>query len=411
MIGVMRTPRWLAVVAASLVLLGACSGDEEPAGNEPAGNEPAGEEPADDPGSTAPEPPPAEAAGVYGDLANWMCHPDLADDDNRCLGDLDVSVIGPDGDIEVVEHVPAPDPAIDCFYVYPTISQDPSPNSDLVPAEDQEVRALRNQAARLSSVCEVWAPVYRQRTLGALMGGIEVADDQAVRDLAYADVLDAWTTYLARSEPGRGVVLVGHSQGAGLLNRLIREEIDADDERRGRLVSALLLGSSVAVPEGEDVGGDFAEVPLCREPSQIGCVVSYATFRSTAPPPPNSLFGRPRSGGGVAACVNPAALAGGTAPLQGIFPADASPWAEGEDRPAVTTPFFALPGMLEATCVVRDGFSYLELTVLGDPDDPRRDDIAGDLTPEWGLHLVDANVAMGDLVDLVTAGAEAYREG
>ncbi|MCZ7535087.1 MAG: hypothetical protein M5T61_03460 [Acidimicrobiia bacterium] len=56
----------------------------------------------------------------------------------------------------------------------------------------------------------------------------------------------------------------------------------------------------------------------------------------------------------------------------------------------------------------RDGVSYLEIHVNGDPSDPRIDDIGGDLTPEWGMHLVDVSVAMGDLVDLVGTQAEAY---
>ena len=50
----------------------------------------------------------------------------------------------------------------------------------------------------------------------------------------------------------------------------------------------------------------------------------------------------------------------------------------------------------------------IALTVNGDPSDPRTDDIGGDLTDEWGMHLVDADVAMGDIEDLVAAQAEAY---
>jgi hypothetical protein len=46
--------------------------------------------------------------------------------------------------------------------------------------------------------------------------------------------------------------------------------------------------------------------------------------------------------------------------------------------------------------------------VNGDPTDPRTDDIGGDLNEQWGMHLIDANVAMGDIVDLVTAQAEGY---
>jgi hypothetical protein len=67
-----------------------------------------------------------------------------------------------------------------------------------------------------------------------------------------------------------------------------------------------------------------------------------------------------------------------------------------------------LPGLVEGTCVIEGGFTDLELTVDGDPSDPRTDDIGGDLSPEWGMHLVDANVARGDIEDLVPAQAAAY---
>jgi Protein of unknown function (DUF3089) len=69
-------------------------------------------------------------------------------------------------------------------------------------------------------------------------------------------------------------VLVGHSQGAGLLNRLIAEEIDDEPLLRDRLVSAYLLGSTVAVPEGDVAGGAFDNVPPCEADDQTGCVVS-----------------------------------------------------------------------------------------------------------------------------------------
>jgi hypothetical protein len=63
--------------------------------------------------------------------------------------------------------------------------------------------------------------------------------------------------------------------------------------------------------------------------------------------------------------------------------------------------------------VVREGFSYLEITVLADPSDPRIDDIGGDLLglPSWGLHIVDVSLAMGDLVEIVGSQAEAYTSG
>ena len=74
-----------------------------------------------------------------------------------------------------------------------------------------------------------------------------------------------------------------------------------------------------------------------------------------------------------------------------------------------------LPGMLTAQCKSNEYATYLEITVNGDPNDPRVDDITGDLgaagkpLANWGLHLVDVNVAMGNLLDLVDAQAKTYR--
>ncbi len=110
---------------------------------------------------------------------------------------------------------------------------------------------------------------------------------------------------------------IGHSQGGGLLNQFIAEEIDDEPLLRDRLVAAYILGASVAVPEGEVLGGDFANVPLCESDDQTGWVVTYASFRSTSPPPEDSFFGVSRGSGEPTACVNPAAPAGATSTPNG----------------------------------------------------------------------------------------------
>jgi len=46
------------------------------------------------------------------------------------------------------------------------------------------------------------------------------------RGTPYDDVRDAWHHYLEHDNQGRGVVLVGHSQGSFILAELIRQEID-----------------------------------------------------------------------------------------------------------------------------------------------------------------------------------------
>jgi len=350
---------------------------------------------------------PPYVSDVYKDPKHWLCKPGATS--NVCDADMTSTAVAADGTLKRKEFRKATDPAIDCFYVYPTISADPGMNSDL-DADDTstEAGAVRNQVARLGSVCRVFAPVYRQITLAALFGKIEGGDRAEAGKVAYADVVDAWKHYLANESNGRGVILVGHSQGAGHLARLVKDEIDGNADLRARIVAAYLIGGSMAVAEGSDVGGDFQNVPLCRSNDQVGCAVSFSAFRSTAPPPANSLFGKPRGGSGVAACVNPAALAGGSAEIHPEFghtsPVLTDPAADAK----ITTPFVTLPGMLTAECVAANGYSYLQVTVHGDPSDPRIDDIKGDLTPEWGLHLIDVNLVMDDLVTLAESQAKAY---
>jgi hypothetical protein len=121
--------------------------------------------------------------------------------------------------------------------------------------------------------------------------------------------------------------------------------------------------------------------------------------------------------------VNPAA-AGASAELDSYFPADAeasilsSLGTGGEAQswldPAagtITTPFVRVTDLATGSCTTQGNFTYLEVTVTGAGDGPRADDFGGDLSPEWGLHLVDVNLVMGDVVRNVAAQAEVYEEG
>jgi hypothetical protein len=358
----------------------------------------------------------ATAPADYSLPEHWLCRPGKAGD--ACSIDLSTTVIAADGTLTSEPFAANPAAPIDCFYVYPTVSNDQTPNSDLV-AGPEEQAVIAAQLARFGSQCRLFAPLYRQVTLTSLRAAVAGMPTAADRVLGFNDVVAAWKHYLANDNQGRGVVLIGHSQGSSVLTQLIASQLDTAPLDT-KLIAALLIGTTIGVPKGADVGGTFKNVPFCRTNEQLGCVISYASFRSTAPPPPTSLFAQAMDPNLVGGCSNPAALAGGVAELHaylnaqgsGLTTAAPAPWTTAS--PTVPTPFVSVPGLLSAQCVDGERGSYLAVTIHGDPADPRTDDITGDVLAagmvqaDWGLHVVDMHLALGNLIDQVQAKAAAY---
>jgi len=352
----------------------------------------------------------------YADPRNWLCRPGVHD---ACDVDMTTTIVEANGRFSTETWKADPNAPIDCFYVYPTVSTDPTPNSDMT-ADAAELNVVRQQFARFVSKCRPYAPIYRQVTLAGLRTRLAGGTGTLAEGIQYDDVRDAWNYYLEHDNKSRGFVLVGHSQGSFILDELIRKEIDGKSVQ-SRMVSAILLGATLSVPRGKDVGGSFQHIPLCHSASQTGCVITYVSFRSTVPPPSNTRFGRVSDTNLVAACTNPAALSGGNGVLHAYLSTDGrtivgttppKPWVTPE-RP-INTPWVSVPGLLTAQCKSTENATYLEVTVHGNAADPRTDDIIGDLggagriQADWGLHLVDFNIAMGNLVDVVGEQAKAW---
>ena len=75
----------------------------------------------------------------------------------------------------------------------------------------------------------------------------------------------------------------------------------------------------------------------------------------------------------------------------------------GGPQPSADTPWLQPQDHYTGRCEQRDGANVLMLEPIGDA---RRLNPAPD--PSWGLHLADANIALGDLVGVVTAQGDAY---
>ena len=342
----------------------------------------------------------------------WLCKPGLAA--NPCEGNLDATPIDWAIRAGYEQASPAADPPIDCFYVYPTVSRQKGVNADLtIDVEETDVAIA--QAARFSQVCHVYAPMYPQLTLAAIADPSKISYGSAIT--AYSSLYSSFRNYIANYNHGRGIVFIGHSQGAMMLIALLKNEVDPKPEVRRLLVSALLMGGNVAVPVGKSVGGDFANIPACSSATQTGCVVGYSSFDRT--PPADAVFGRiataispfgrSTTGQLEILCVNPAAPGGGTADLQPYFPTAGLAVFLGKAVPnfGASTPWVTFPGQYAAHCVNAGGASWLQIDrIRGALDDSRPVVAAG--SPSWGLHTVDVNIALGNLVELVRSESGAF---
>jgi hypothetical protein len=349
------------------------------------------------------------AAGSAAAKTIWLCKPGMAND--PCTPGLSTTVYSPTlQPLRVTHPKPERKPAADCFYVYPTVSDQTTTLSNRHIDPEERSIALY-QAARYSQVCRVFAPMYRQVTVPALQSGN--TESPAQLKVPVHDVTAAFMQYLHRYNPKgkRPFVLIGHSQGAAVLEQMIRKVIDPHLALRADMLSAILLGGNVLVKDHSDVGGSFRHIPACHDIYDNGCVIAFSTF--DGPVPANSIFGRTTVAGDHVLCVDPAALRGRhPQPLDSILPS--APFAPGTliaagiqllgiTQPHPATVWSSLPGAYSARCSGAGGAHVLQITPR---DGAQRPTPSPD--PTWGLHLLDANVELGNLVSVVNAQTQNW---
>ncbi|UAK22942.1 DUF3089 domain-containing protein [Sphingomonas nostoxanthinifaciens] len=343
------------------------------------------------------EPKAGDTAPVdYSQPASWMCRPGTTEP--TCVAGLDAVTIAADGHKTVTPWQPAADPKIDCFYVYPTASLDQTLYSDLTP-DGGEKRSVHAQFARFGSVCRTFAPLYHQLTMAHLrwrMANPGNGDLTASFALPYRDIRDAWRSYMAHDNHGRGVVLIGHSQGSILLKRLIAEEID------GKPAQKLLVGAYLAGNPDLDQAS-FKAIPACHATGQVGCIVAWSSYPATALDGARA-FGKGRLGQ-APLCVNPAAIGGGRGALKPLF-------SKSPSMPAGDPPFFEPLGALTAECVTDERGSVLAVRIEQGWFQSMMERIFGEFsrTPGWGIHPLDISLVEGNLLDLVSAQSAAWEK-
>jgi hypothetical protein len=359
-------------------------------------------------GSTGDGVPQTDAAGTV-----WLCRPGLASD--PCAGNLSSTVVTASGQRTVRTQADRGSPKFNCFYLYPTSSTETTVNSDLT-VQPSEVANATAQADRFSQVCNVWAPMYRSITVSGL--GVANTTDPGAYTVAYDSVLSAWNDFLVNYDNGRPIIFIGHSQGSVMLIKLLQAQMDKNPRLQKLLVTAIVAGGNVTVPTGKTVGTTFQNIPLCGARQLSGCVIAYSSFPSE--PPSNANFGRPGQGislntgqtattGVQVACVNPAAIGGGTGYLKTYWPISSPPPIPSmlPPAPSITTPWVYYPDQYTGTCEYQDGASWLQVTPVSSSDTrPLVKELAG---AAWGYHFQDINLSLGNLVQDARVAEVAYQ--
>jgi len=293
----------------------------------------------------------------------------------------------------VFEHTPAIEPEFDCFYVYPTVdlSEEPGNTQDLTD-DEPALPALYNQAARFTELCNMYAPLYHQMTLGSLgvEGGYRSTE---YYEIAFSDVNDAFSQYLKESG-NRPFVLIGHSQGSQMLLEILEQRFENDAKLRQRLISALLIGPNGVLirPEGIITADSFDNIPLCTHATETACIITYDSV---------AAGGVDERVADTRACVNPTQLGGNPGVLENTI------WEAGKSLPTpdtIETPWMAYPGLHTANCEA-DGFLAID-TINEERKPPLPPQVLQAVLAGDTLHITDVNWAIGDLLRIVATQAE-----
>jgi hypothetical protein len=244
---------------------------------------------------------PALDSNAYADPAMWYSRPGMGAADPARYLPAGASPPAADGGHYAV------------FFVHPTSYIRPAIGSNApwnAPLDDKEAESrarlfLRGMASPFGGADEIWAPRYRQAVFGAFL--TDKPEAQQALDLAYRDVAQAFDFFVATVDKDEPIVLAGHSQGALMVLRLLREKV-AGTPLEKRIAMVYPIGWPISVDHDLPV----LPLPACATSGQAGCIATWASFAEPADPSQllerfratPGLDGQPR-GDGAILCINP----------------------------------------------------------------------------------------------------------
>ena len=273
------------------------------------------------------------------------------------------------------------------------------------PRPDREIDARDRPGVPLSTVCDVWAPVYRQITLLEPLRPALLNADSAASVTAYDSLRAGFEDYLKQRRrrtdrsSSSGTPRVPRCSSA-LLQHLVDNNPNCaqaprarDHPRRERRRARPARSPAAASPTS----------PCAARRGEAGCVDRLLELPQPASRP--RFFGRPGSG-----CLG-AGRPDGDSPGAGRLRQSRGDRRRRPPARAVlplrghSDSLGRVPATLLRALQTAGGTTWLQVTKVSGPSDPRPVVTEKD-GPDWGYHDYDVNLALGNLL-ADTAAAEA----
>jgi len=197
----------------------------------------------------------------YSDLHYWAAHPFKPD---------------PSDSIPLPLRKEPIDSSVDVFFIHPT-TYTKNIHSDNASVDDDYINAKTDystilyQASVFNGQCRVFAPRYRQASIKIFF---DKDDNKRARAfaIAYADIVKAFEYYMDHWNNGRPIIIAGHSQGAFIAEKLLKDFFEYRPLSK-KLVVAYIAGWSVPKEY-------FTSLKMCNDSLQTGCICSWRTLRN-----------------------------------------------------------------------------------------------------------------------------------
>nr|WP_301332669.1 DUF3089 domain-containing protein [Parerythrobacter lacustris] len=324
---------------------------------------------------------------AYNDPKMWLSRPGMGTGDPARWQPAQVR----DGVAMPLPVDDAPDFAV--FFIHPTSYLDRANwNAPIDDPQSQNVARIyvKGMASPFNAASEIWAPRYRQATMGSFLTKGE--EGQKAIDAAYRDVKQAYGFFVASVDQNTPIVLVGHSQGALHLLRLLREEV-AGSDIAPRVAAVYAIGWPISVEQDLPALG----FPACATPGQPGCILSWSSFAE--PADPSALLetyagsigfdGKPRGESRIL-CINPL-----TGSVNGEAPAERNLGTLVPEADYSTGEL--IPAAVPARCDERG------LLLIGDPPE-----VGSAVLPGNNYHVYDIPLFWKNVQQDVIARVEAW---